>query len=125
MNVMRCAPFLTPTDGLDSDRHRGTSRGTKLSKAHLTRAQPGRSRVFAYRPRSSKGPATAGLFTSRSGTPGHDQLARPLEAARRLVPGELALDLAPRLLALGLAQPREHLVQRAERLTREADVLGG
>src|SRR3954453_22960445 len=49
-----------------------------------------------------------------SGTRGDEQLAGGLEAARRLVPRELSLDLAPRLLALGFAQPREHLVQGPE-----------
>src|SRR5205085_7985969 len=60
------------------------------------------------------------------GGPGCDeQLAGTLEAVGRLEARELALDLRPRLLALGFAACREHLVQGSEGLASETQVLGG
>src|SRR3954452_10380562 len=64
----------------------------------------------------------------RPGSPrarGDEQLAGALEPIRRLVPREIVLDLAPGGLALGFAQPCQHLVQGSEGLAREADELGG
>src|SRR5690349_7523629 len=80
--------------------------------------------TIATLPSREKRSRTLLIPSSLCGPRSHQQFARSLEAVARLELRQLALDLVPRLRALGLAQPRQHLVQRPERLAREAQVLG-
>src|SRR5581483_1266709 len=54
---------------------------------------------------------------------GDEQLARPDEPVRPLELAERRLDLGPRRVALARIEPREHLVEGAERLALEAGAL--
>lgn len=54
-----------------------------------------------------------------------DEFARSLEPVRTLEALQFSLDLRPGCGSLRVAQPGEHLVERAERLSLETDALGG
>jgi hypothetical protein len=55
----------------------------------------------------------------------NQHLTGRLESVVPLEPAERFLDLLPGGFAIGLVQPRQHLVQGAKRLPFEADALGG
>ena len=92
--------------------------------APIARSRRGRLRAAIARGAGAEGRRGSARESSASGGSGADQqLARSLEASRRVELLERGPDLRPRSLLVGRREARQHLVQRAERFALEADAF--